>query len=235
MFRRYFKKSWQITRTNPVAYIGATILFVIFSFLTLFLLFPTLITGIEGMYLRAREGKKVRASDIFMYRRKFFSLLGASLLIALDVAFTLLLFTVPLVLFFYIAFVVMSPPIPLGGPVIIVSCALWSIGYVLFTLRREGRYLHALNFIAERGSQITEGLKKSRIAVKNRWKAAGIAALYLGTWPMPFSLISGEGPLELRIGLTILGLFLVPLVLGTTAIAFAHETGFEVEHEGDQR
>jgi len=235
MFGVYFKESWQIMRTNPVAYIGATILLVIFSLLTLFLLFPTLITGIEGMYLRAREGKKVCASDIFMYRRKFFPLLGASLLIALDIAFTLLLFTVPLVLFFYIAFVVMKPPIPLGSPVIIVSCALWSIGYVLLTMRREGRYLHALNFIAERGSQITEGLKKSRIAVKNRWKAAGMAALYLGTLPMPFSLISGKGPFELRIGLTILGLFLVPLILGTTAMAFAHETKFEVEQEGNHR
>lgn len=229
MFRGYFKESWQITRTNPVAYIGATILLVIFSILTLSLLFPTLITGIEGMYLRAREGKKVRASDIFMYRRKFFPLLGASLLIASDVFFTSLFLVIPLVLFFYIAFVVMRPPIPLGSPVIIVSCALWSIGYALLTVRREGRYLHALNFIAERGSQIIEGLKKSRIAVKNRWKAAGMAALYLGTLPMPFSLISGKGPLELRIGLTILGLFLVPLILGTTAMAFAHETKFEVE------
>jgi len=235
MFGVYFKESWQIMRTNPVAYIGATILLVIFSLLTLFLLFPTLITGIEGMYLRAREGKKVRASDIFMYRRKFFPLLGASLLIALDVFFTSLFLIVPLVLFFYIAFVVMRPPIPLGSPVIIVSCALWSIGYVLLTMRREGRYLHALNFIAEWGSQITEGLKKSRIAVKNRWKAAGMAALYLGTLPMPFSLISGKGPFELRIGLTILGIFLVPLILGTTAMAFAHETKFEVEQEGDHR
>ena len=61
--RKCFKESCMLTKSNLGAFIGATILLIIVSFFTVGLLFPALVTGLEGMYLKAYRQKITHTKD----------------------------------------------------------------------------------------------------------------------------------------------------------------------------
>ena len=227
MLRECLRESFELTKSNFLVFVGSVVLLFVGSLLTVFLMFPVLVAGLEGMYLRAREGRKVRATDILMYRTKFFRLIGASLLILLDIFLSTLVLSLILVLVLVLVILVAkTEPTSL---IVFAIAILYSIGYMLLILYREGQYLHALNFITECGLGTRDSLRESKRATKKRWRAAFLAFLYLLSMACLFSVLGGYS-LLLTMSYSILGLFLFPLIVGATAMAFAHDV--EVSKEG---
>jgi hypothetical protein len=218
MLREHIKKSFQLNKSHFGAFIGSVLILFLVSIFTVFLMFPALVTGLEGMYLRARKGQKIRATDIFMHIGKFFPLLGTSLLIVLDLFLTTTVFLIaPLILL--LAFFILIAKLETTNPIIFIIAALFSIGYTFFIFYREGRYLHALNFVAEVGLKPRESLRESKKAIKNRWEAALLAFLLLFAFGCLLSIISAS-PIFLKIVYSIIGLFLFPIVAGAATMAF---------------
>lgn len=232
MLREYFRKSFQLTRSNFGAFIGSIILLFVGSLLTLFVMFPVLLAGLEGMYLRAWQGKEIHATDILMYRTKFFPLIGASLLILLDILLSTLVLSFILVL--VLALLILVAKMEPTSSIVFIIAILYAISFMLLILYREGQYLHALNFVSERGLGARDSLRKSKLATEKRWRAAFLAFLYLLVLGCLFSIL-GEYPLLFKIGYSILGLFLFPLIVGVTAMAFAHETKLSTQGTNEPR
>jgi hypothetical protein len=218
MLREDIKKSFQLNKSHFGVFIWSVLILFFGSFFTVFLMFPSLVTGLEGMYLRARKGQKIQATDIFMHTGKFFPLLGTSLLIVLDLFLTTtVLLIIPL--FLLLAFFILIAKLEPTNPIIFIIAALYSVGYTLFIFYREGQYLHALNFVAELDLRPRESLRESKKAIKNRWEAAILAFLLLFTFGCLLSIASAS-PILFKVGYSIIGLFLFPIVAGAAAMAF---------------
>ena len=224
--KKYFRESWQLTQSNLGAFIGATAIMVVGSVLTLFLMLPVLMSGLEGMYLRAWQGKTISARDVFMHRRKLFPLLGTTFLIILDIVLSLLVFIVLTFLLISVLFVLLnvfaakvSELSSFVKLVLLLIVPLWVLGVTVLICYREGLYLHALNFVSECDLGVFDSLRQSKIATKNRWSAAFLAFLYLVVSGMFFSSLH-------ELPFLFIALFLFPLVVGATAMAFALDVGF---------
>ena len=86
-----FNESISLTFSNFFAFLGAAVLAWIFSVLSLGLMFPSLMTGLENMYLRAKAGEQVKATGVFIHRRKWWSLFWDSVGIAWRVGWKIFL------------------------------------------------------------------------------------------------------------------------------------------------
>jgi hypothetical protein len=226
MLREHIKKSFQLNKSHFGVFIGSVLILFLGSIFTVFLIFPSLVTGLEGMYLRARKGHKIQVTDIFMHMGKFFPLLGTSLLIVLDLFLTTTVFLI-IPLFLLLAFFILIAKLEPTNPIIFIIAVLFSVGYTLFIFYREGQYLHALNFVAESGLKPRESLRESKKATKNRWEAALLAFFLFFAFGCLLSILSPY-PIALKIVFLFLGLFLSLMAGGATAMAFAYH---HVEHQ----
>lgn len=173
MIRKCFKKSWQLTTSNYAAFIQGTILLIVGSALTLGLMFPALVTGLEGMYLKAWRGEAISGKDVFMYRKKFFPLLGAIFRISLEPFLFMALFVALSFALFFISMFLRMPFLNFIGILL-----LFPVFFVFF-IRRQGQYLHVLNLIAEQNMKVSEALRHSRKATQSPWTSAFLFFLYL--------------------------------------------------------
>jgi len=176
--KNYFKESWQLTWSNSGGFAGGTLLLYGWSVITLGMMFPCLMTGLEGMYIRARQGKKISAIDVFMHIRKFFPLAGASFLIFLRVTLTFFLFGIPMgIILLALSFLAFEGfadvNIPFLGSIVI------GLGLIVIISYREGRYLHTLNFIAEHNFGVLDSFRQSKLVTKNREGITILAFLYV--------------------------------------------------------
>ncbi len=87
-----FTQSISLTFSGFFAFLGAAILACIFSVLSLGFMFPCLMTGLENMYLRAKTGEQVKATDVFMHRRKWWSLYWDSVVLAWHIGWPVAVF-----------------------------------------------------------------------------------------------------------------------------------------------
>ena len=220
MLGEHLKKSLHLNKSQFRTFIGSFIILVFGSILTVFLMFPVFVAGLEGMYLRLRKGQKIKATDIFMYTGKFSPLLGTSLLIALDIfLLTIVLLIAPLILF--LGFFILTAKFEPTNPIIIMIAAIFSLGYSIVILYREAQYIHAFNFVAELDLGPRESLRESKKAIESKWEAALLSFLLLFSFGCIFSFLSPY-PILLKMGYFILGLLLFLVVVGATAMAFAH-------------
>lgn len=223
MIRKYLIDSLKLTKSNIGPFVQATILLVVTSILTGLLLFPVLVTGLEGMYLKARSGETVKSSDVFMYVRKSFPLLGATIVIAL------LIFVVPLLTllgFIGLLSFMISSQLRILGFLSPLLAILFVPGFFVFTLWIEGKHLHALNLVAERNVRVFDALRQSRGITKHPWASAFLAFLY---WIVLMFLLDAsftavnQTPIIRPVLSILLGLIVFPIVVGATAMAYAYE------------
>lgn len=172
MILKCFKKSWKLTTSNYAAFIQGTILLIVGSALTLGLMLPALVTGLEGMYLKAWRGETVSGKDVFMYRKKFFPLLGATFRIGLELILFIALFIALSIALSFISKFLRIPFLPFIG------ILLFPVFFV-FIIKREGQYLHALNLIAEQNMKVSEALRHSRKATQSPWTSAFLFFLFV--------------------------------------------------------
>jgi hypothetical protein len=163
-----FKQSISLTFRNFFAFLGAAVLVCIFSVLSLGFMFPCLMTGLENMYLRAKTGEQVKATDVFMHKRKWWSLYLDSVVLAWHIGW-------PIAAFGF-AISILSIPIsetlnPQYMPIVTVSYLAVFILLGLWSMFRESNHLHALNLAAEFGLRGAESRHLSKLSVKrSRWK-----------------------------------------------------------------
>ena len=129
-----FTQSISLTFSSFFAFLGAAFLACIFSVLSLGFLFPCLLTGLENMYLRAKTGEQVKATDVFMHRRKWWSLYWDSAVLAWHIGWPVAVFG--------IAFSILSIPIsetldPQYMPIVTVSYLAVFILLGLWSMFRE--------------------------------------------------------------------------------------------------
>lgn len=210
-----FKESISLTFSNFFAFLGAAVLAWICSVLSLSLMFPSLMTGLENMYLRAKAGEQVKATDIFIHRRKWWSLYWDAVGIAWHVSW----FVFPLAL---VAF---------GGQMLLVKLMVPAITQELFwitanfliflaTCYRESLHLHALNLAAEFGLKGADSRHLSRQAVKSRRRDT-VFTILLAVVLVMFWILD---PI-----LTPVGVLLLLPIMGATSMAFLHDLGEKQE------
>jgi hypothetical protein len=210
-----FKESISLTFSNFFAFLGAAVLAWICSVLSLSLMFPSLMTGLENMYLRAKAGEQVKATDIFIHRRKWWSLYWVSVGIAWHVAW----FVFPLAL---VASVGKMLLIKLMVPTMHQNLFWITASFLIFlaTCYRESLHLHALNLSAEFGLAGADSRHLSRLSIKSRWKDT-VFTILLAVALVLFWIFD---PI-----LTPVGVLLLLPIMGATSMALLHDLGEKQE------
>ena len=222
-----FRESISLTFRNFFAFFGAAILACIFSILTIGLMFPCLMTGLENMYLRAKAGDKMKATDVFAHRRKWWSLYWDSVAIAWHAGWPVGVLA--------LAYGVLMPLIlktvdPRYTPTIMISSLVAWVLLGLWSLFRESKHLHALNLTAEFGLKGADSRHLSRQSVKSRLKDTVFVVLFTILAPLLF-FSAALIPLGYSYSLILLPitLLLLTLTMGATAMAFLHDLGEKQE------
>ncbi len=224
---RCFTQSISLTFRNFFAFLGAAILAWIFSVLSLGVMFPSLMTGLENMYLRARAGDQVKATDVFMHRRKWWSLYWDAGVIALLAGWPIMVLALAYDIFSSALSETLNPRyvsivnISFLGALILLG--LWS-------LFKESKHLHALNLAAEFGLKGADSRHLSRLSVKSRWKDTIFVVLLAVLTPL-FFLLAVLMPFSFLDSLMFMPiiLLLLTLTMGATAMAFLHDLGEKQE------
>jgi len=251
VIRRYLCESWQIIRSKFVVFSQIIIVSIVFIFLffTLFtfiiskgyyilgillafiafffsLMIPTLLTGLEGIFLKAMRGQEISVKDIFMYKNKSISLLGCSFIIGFEASLIYLVYSIFMGLIYNI--------FRSSKPAMII---LAIICYVLICWR-EGKHIHALNFIAERNCKVLDALRHSRKMIKHGFTSAFLVFLYSIPWVI-FIVVTisvsklYEPNIFLVLGIILVSLCLCMLLLliamGATAILYIYEGDSSIE------
>jgi hypothetical protein len=226
VIKSYWRDSIRLTQANSGAVYGATLLVFAGSALTLFLAFPVLLTGLEGIYIRAKLGKPVRAATVLTHANRFFTLLLASAAITLSISLSLIGYAVFCGLFFLLLHQLNLKPAPqyelLG---IVISIAV----YLLLLVYLEGRYIHTRNFIAELRTGVREGMRRSKKAITSRSRAAFLAFLYLlaiGASFPPLAEFAAKPSLG-KLAVLLCGFLFLPVVAGMAALSFLNDAGSE--------
>lgn len=210
MLRKYFSESLRLTKSNLWVFIQATVLLAVCSIFTLFLMFPALVTGLEGMYLKAWRGETVKTRDLFMFRKKIFPLLGATI----HLGFKMFLSSFMSIIIIFILILLVSTVLP--SALFPIISLLSSLGFFAYISWREGQFLHALNLVAE------DKIKKYRKLLDGRLKSAypfDQALLVFFYW-FTFGIVFSTSGI-----LFVLGLIVFPLIVGATAMAYVHDMG----------
>jgi len=244
-----FSQSISLTFRNFFAFLGAAVLAWFFSILTLSLMFPCLMTGLENMYLQAKTGEQVKATDVFIHRRKWWSLYWDSVILAWHIGW-------PIAAFWF-AFIILSIPLSktlnLQLPIVRVSYLAVFILLGLWSIFRESKHLHVLNLVAEYGLREVDSRHLSSLSVKSRWKDTIFVVLLAVLTPLlfwsafmlfhKFSIAALLYSYELApdfwyslapdfwysLKLTSIILPLLTLTMGATAMAFLHDVGEKEE------
>lgn len=182
MVRKYFIESLRLTKTNLWVLFQGTILLVVCSIFTLFLMFPTLVIGLEGMYLKAWRGETVKTIDLFMFRKRFFPLLSATIYLGLRITLSSLL----IIIIFSLILVGTSVLLPITLLAIIPLFS--SLGFIVFISWKQGQYLHALNLVAEGRMREYGKLLDGRLLSENRVDSA-ILVFFTGLLLVSFSVL----------------------------------------------
>ena len=95
-----FREAGSLTISYPVAFLGGTILAFWGTVFTLGVLAPSLWTGLEGMYLKAKLGEAVKVTDVFMHIRNWFFLLISAIIIFLHLLLISIVIGIPCSLVF---------------------------------------------------------------------------------------------------------------------------------------
>ncbi len=260
--RKYFSESWQLTKSHFLAFffggfhlvvilglflllsrelwfrsiIPIVVVSLILFLMMLSFLFPTLVTGLEGMYLKAIRGEKVKGTDIYMYLKKCFPLFGAGFCIVMVTS---------VISGGYSAigkFLLQYLELILDGyKIIAVSIwALFILGlFVLFALI-ERQHLHALNLVAESDIKIFAAFRLSKEAIKHRFASAFLVFSYMYAFWFPLLMMSVIFYVSVReptriipasFGyalisfLIFMGMLFFSTVVGATAVAYHNEIG----------
>lgn len=206
-----FSESLVLTRDNLIAFLGASILAWVCSILTLTLLFPALMTGLESMYLKAKAGERIKATDVFMHRRKWFSLYIDACMIAWHASWFAGLLILPMIL---VVFLLNN--IGIASSQILIIAQIFGILIFLVVCYRESRHLHALNLSAEFGLRGNESRHLSKMAIKDRRRDAFFVVLLAITIIFYWSFDPVFTPIS------VLALL---LVMGATSMAYLHDMG----------
>ena len=219
MIRKYLSQSWKLTKSNSWVFVQAMILLIVFSVFTFLLMFPTLVMGLEGMYLKAWQGEAIKPRDVFMYRKRFFPLLRAAMGIGIKI---FLWSWVLLPIIFFFPFVA-----TLGKPLSFAILLLSISGWIAFISWKGGRYLHALNLVAEGKIKDYEKLLCGGLLSENRSDSTLLVFFNWIVFSLVFnapSFITVNGnPIVPPLVSQIFGLILFPIVVGATAMAYAYE------------
>jgi hypothetical protein len=167
-------------------------------------------TGLEGMFLKARAGESVKATDVFMHCRKWWPLFIDACVIGWHVGwFVFLLSLVAFGLFMLLNQLFL---VPVVNPAIFFGIAELLI--LLAACYRESRHLHALNLAAEFGLKGADSRHISRLAIKKRLRdtlfVVLLAIVFVCYWS--FHKI-----------LTPLSLLLLLEVMGATSMVFLYD------------
>ena len=178
-----FRQSISLTFRNFFAFFGAAILACFFSILTIGFMFPCLMTGLENMYLRAKAGDKMKATDVFAHRRKWWSLYCDSVALAWHAGWPVIVLAFGYEIF---SSMLSETVDPRYTPSIMISYLVALILLGLWSLFRESKYLHALNLAAEFGLKGADSRHLSKQSVKSRLKDT-IFVVLLAVRPPYFS------------------------------------------------
>ena len=222
-----FRESISLTFRNFFTFFGAAILACIFSILTIGFMFPCLMTGLENMYLRAKAGDKMKATDVFAHRRKWWSLYWDSVALVWHAGWPVGVLAIAYGLLFPF---ILETVDPRHTPTIMISCFVVFILLGLWSLFWESKYLHALNLAAEFGLQGADSRHLSEQSVKSRLKDTVFVVLLVVLTPLLF-FFAALIPLSFSYSLILLPttLLLFTLTMGATAMAFLHDLGEKQE------
>ncbi len=222
-----FRQSISLTFRNFFAFFGAAILACFFSILTIGFMFPCLMTGLENMYLRAKAGDKMKATDVFAHRRQWWSFYCDSVALAWHSVWPVAILVTAYAVLFP---VILETVDPRYTPSIMISYLVALILLGLWSLFRESKYLHALNLAAEFGLKGADSRHLSKQSVKSRLKDTIFVVLLAVLTPLLFFsaalILLGFSYSLIFLPITLL---LLTLTMGATAMAFLHDLGEKQE------